>query len=367
MVSLRSRIEGFIARDEDPLKTLEEFYELLEACVQDGTAEGMACVRRLFEAPYTEAATACVLMKEPAAGVLLIWREAGVQALADATASRLDKWNLRLGIPLLARVAAGAVSEVCSSVRHDGLARLVNELTTAPGMAQACRRHLIQLVLSFESDDEVAERIGGGFSFLLPSEVPATKELFAALSARWLAVSTPVLARYTTLVADRPNDEPAFQRFLGDHPQLLDPMAAQVWPQPDLFGSRFPDFVVRRTDGSYLVVEIECPGKLLVAGNGRLSADAAHAEQQALDYRSYLMEHVADARLHFPDFDDPDCLVVIGLEGVLEPRRKRALRDANRARHRLRIVGFDWLADRARAVSANIVSHQIAVGRLRIT
>jgi hypothetical protein len=77
-------------------------------------------------------------------------------------------------------------------------------------------------------------------------------------------------------------------------------MAVQVWPQPNLFGFRFPDFVVRRADDSYLVVEIEKPSKALVTAGGQLSADVTHAEQQTTDYRSYLMQHFADMRLHFP-------------------------------------------------------------------
>ena len=85
-----------------------------------------------------------------------------------------------------------------------------------------------------------------------------------------------------------------------------------------------------------------------------------------MDYRSYLMQRVADARVHFPDFEDPDCLVVTGLERTLDNRQKAALRDANRHRHRLRI-GFDWLADRARTVAANITHHHVEVVNLRMT
>lgn len=168
MASLRIRVEGFIARDEDPLKTLGEFYELLEACVRDGTAEGMVCVRRLFEACYSELATSCVMVKEPAAAALLIWHEAGVQALVDGMASGLDEWNPRLGVALMARTAAGAVSEACSSVRHDGLARFIGRRATMPGMAEVCRQRLIQAALSFEADDDVAELVGRSFSLLLP-------------------------------------------------------------------------------------------------------------------------------------------------------------------------------------------------------
>lgn len=89
----------------------------------------------------------------------------------------------------------------------------------------------------------------------------------------------------------------------------------QVWPQLNLFGSRCPDFVLRRADGSYAVVEIECPGNPIATAGGQLSAHTTHAEQQATDYRSYLLEHVAIGRRHFPGCDDPGCLVVIGQEG----------------------------------------------------
>jgi hypothetical protein len=237
---------------------------------------------------------------------------------------------------------------------------------STPQLAEFCRARLVELILSFESDDDVAFRVGSGFSNLTFSEVPAAKELFAALSARWLAVSSPILAQYEALILDQPDSEPAFQRFLTDHPQLLDPMAVQVWPQPDLFGFRFPDFVIRRADNSYVVVEIERPSKALVTASGHLSADVTHAEQQVVDYRSYLIQRFGDARQHFPNFDDPDCMVVIGLEQPLDSRQRAVLRDANRHRHRLRIAGFDWLADRARTVASNITRQHIEVVNLRI-
>jgi hypothetical protein len=100
-------------------------------------------------------------------------------------------------------------------------------------------------------------------------------------------------------------------------------MAVQIWPQPNVLGSKFPDFVVRRADNSYIVVEIETPAKILVTSGGQLSAEVTHAERQATDYRAYLMQRFQDARLRFPNFDDPDCLVAIGLERELDARPRR--------------------------------------------
>jgi hypothetical protein len=116
-----------------------------------------------------------------------------------------------------------------------------------------------------------------------------------------------------------------------------------------------------------LAVEIECPSKKLVTSDGHLSADVTHAEQQVTDYRAYLLRHFAQVRHHFPNFSTPDCLVVIGLERRLDERQREVLRDANMHRHQLRIVGFDWLLERARTVASNITAHQVQITKLRIT
>ena len=89
---------------------------------------------------------------------------------------------------------------------------------------------------------------------------------------RWLTVSIPVVARYRALLTDNPDDEPTFQRFFSEHPEMLDPMVVDVWAQPRLHGAKEPDFILRRSDGSYLVVEIETPGKQIVTRPPNTSA-----------------------------------------------------------------------------------------------
>ena len=363
MSELRRRIEEFIIRNQDPIETGEELYCLLWACVQDGSAEGMTGVRRLFESDFDEFP---YLVKSPAACTLILWGEAGIRSLMEVSQPRPEDKNMKWCLPLLATVAAGSGLPSLSFMRDTNLAKLIEQRANAPGLAEFCREHLARILLSIESEEDVTQLVQAGFSHLQLSHVPAAKELFAALSARWLAVSTPVLERYVALIASRADDEPAFQRFFSDHPQLLDPMAVEVWAQPNLFGSRFPDFVFRRADGTYCVVEIECPSKPLVTAGGHLSADTTHAEQQATDYRYYLMQHVADARLHFPAFDEPDCLVINGLEAGLNAQQKRVLREANRTRHRVHIAGFDWLLERARTVARNVTGQRVRVQTIRM-
>jgi hypothetical protein len=358
-------VEDFVANRGDPA----ELDALLNECVEDRSLEGLTCARRLYESDYG-GMTFNWELKAPAASTLVMWGEIGIKALLDGAMRYPSYKNMSLSAQLLASLAAGTALIPLCFVRDHALAeKIERSRSEQSGLAEFCRARLVDLVLSIDSDDDVAHRIAGAISNLTTSEVTAAaaKELFAALSARWLAVSKPVLDCYEALILEEPDNEPAFQHFLTDHPQLLDPMAVQVWPHPDLFGFRFPDFLVRRADNSYIVIEIERPSKGLVTMGGQLSAEVTHAEQQVTSYRSYLMQRFADARVHFPNFEDPDCLVVTGLESALDVRQKEVLRDANRNRHRLRIAGFDWLSNRARTVAANITRHHVEVTNLRVT
>jgi hypothetical protein len=173
------------------------------------------------------------------------------------------------------------------------------------------------------------------------------QELVASLGAKWLRFGPPALDSYERTLTENASDEPAFQAFFCTFPRLLDPMALQVWSQPDFHGVAEPDFVVRRADESYLVVEIECPGKLLLTKSGQFSRETVHAEKQALDYESFLSERISEARVHFPNYRRADCLAVIGLEGELTTEQRQNLDRANGRRQNLKTVGFDWLLDRA--------------------
>jgi len=188
-----------------------------------------------------------------------------------------------------------------------------------------------------------------------------------AMCARWLSVGPHTLSEYDNLLNNHPNQEPVFHRFFEAHPQLLDPMALEVWSKPDLHGAAEPDFMIRRIDGTYLVVEIETPGKTLVTSDAQLSAQTTHAIAQVLHYQEFLVQRSAAASATFPDFQTPDCLVVIGLEHLLNAKQRQTLSLENRSRGGIRIAGFDWLAERARTSTRNLIDGQLDVRRVRMT
>ena len=93
------------------------------------------------------------------------------------------------------------------------------------------------------------------------------------------------------------------------------------------------------------------------------SAYATQAVKQVNDYRSFLLERLQEARQFFPRIHDPDCLVVIGLENQLLPSQAKALQQENHSRSKLRIVGFDWVLQRAHAVLSNVTTTRLEVER----
>jgi len=134
-----------------------------------------------------------------------------------------------------------------------------------------------------------------------------------------------------------------------------------------LWGAKEPDFVIRRADDTYVVVEIECPAKLLVTSTGQLSAETSHAVHQVLDYADKLAQRQEISSATFPRFRAPECLVVNGLEDPLTPEQKRMLVLENSHRRGVRIAGFDWLITRARATATNFVGHRVQVSKARLS
>lgn len=359
---LRERVERFVnngARTDD-------LRSLLKQCIEDGSLDALVCVRRLYEDMYG-GFTFNIDLKAPAASTLLVWREAGLRALVEAAHKNPTSKNVSIVFQLLATVASGAGLPMFGEVDEPSVdAAIRKAINDTPNLASLARSYLVDFILSFPNDDELSLYVGNALTLFSFDRGSAARELFAAVSKRWLAVNTPVLNEFRDLIESKPHDEPSFQKFLTKHPQILDPLALRVWPQPDIFGFREPDFVIQRADGTYLIVELECPKKLLITASGHLSADVTHAEKQATDYRRYIFQKFSEVEKHFPQFQEPDCLVVVGVERALSVEQRQALQDANQNRKNVRIVGFDWLLERSKTIAGNLIQSDIEIIPLRI-
>ncbi len=306
-------------------------------------------------------------LKAPAALSLACWGVAGLDALVQVAVRTPTSKNQSLAVEVLATLAAGhALPQLETWIRDPALAQRIRD-GIPEAVASAASSRLRGYVLSFEDDDEAASVIGRKLDQASFMPWSASRVLFQTMAARWLAISDPVLDKLRWLIAERAEDEPSFQEFLELHPQLLDPMAVEVWAQPSIHGAREPDFLIRRSDDSFLVVEIECPSKRMVTAANQLSAEATHAVSQVNEYTEFLTERIVSIRSFIANFRVPDALVIVGLESNLNDVQRRSLASENASRNKIRIAGFDWLVQRAETVNRNTV-HQppASVRRLRI-
>ncbi|MBR0951278.1 Shedu anti-phage system protein SduA domain-containing protein [Bradyrhizobium canariense] len=334
-----------------------EFYELLRAAVTDG---GRAALKRV-EAQAKAADDLEITF--PTYAALASWGQEGLDLIVKVAITHHTVRSKSAALTLLALLARqGELGTKRSWMIDQSFQRFVNDRFSSMNISSSARQSLRILIMSLPTDDLLLP-LSQSFVHLQMESEELVQELVSAFGAKWLHFGPPVLKDYEEMIEHSSNDEAAFQEFFCTFPQLLDPMAIQVWSQPNFHGAAEPDFVVRRTDDSYLVIEIETPGKLLLTKAGQLSREAIHAEKQALDYESFLADRLPEARLHFPNYRRADCLAVIGLERTLTSDQRRDLDRANSRRQNLRVCGFDWLLERARAVVSNVGSGGIEVVR----
>ncbi len=341
--------------------------DLLHDCMGDGSVEALHAVQLLFEDMYGRI-TFNYELKAPAGYCLVRWGTQGLQAMVEATTRAPESKNISITLEILSSLAAGQqrpyLSRFVATRLLDDVDAHVSDWVS---LGRDARLLLVRFLLELPSDEDAVAAVGHQFMrHGIVGNMVGARQLFEATAVRFIAVGEPTLQLLEHLIANNASDERSFQDFLTAHPQILDPMAVEIWPRPSLWGAKEPDFVVRRADDTYVVVEIECPAKLLLTSTGQLTAETSHAVQQVLDYADKLVQRQELISATFPRFRAPDCLVVNGLEGPLTAEQKRMLVLENAHRRGVRIVGFDWLVTRARATANNFVSHRVQVSKARL-
>ncbi len=333
-----------------------ELEPLLADCVAAGNIEGLLAVKLLARDMYN-GDTFNLLFKAPAAYCLLAWGREGLTALVENALQEPTSKNLSIAFQLLASTAEGGEpAPITSFPSGSQLPETVSNIVGDWGtLGLAARSRLNELMLSIDDDADVAISAATSLMSIAMQDQGSIRGLSHALALRSIAVSPSILAAYDDLLTTNDSDESIYQEFFENHPLLLDPRAFPVWSKPDFHGQLEPDFLIRTNENSYVIVEIETPGKLLVTQQGQVSAQTMHAVRQVAQYQDYLRTHLAAASETFPHFAPPSGLVVIGREASLDAAQKDALDWENRDRHNIRIVGFDSLAHTAEAVTNNVI------------
>jgi hypothetical protein len=175
------------------------------------------------------------------------------------------------------------------------------------------------------------------------------------------------LAMYGALLADPDSSETDLQRFIEENLWLLGLEYVKARPRhPIIRGAA--DFILERVDGFHDRLELKSPqdpiivasddvdGKPPPAHDYALSPSLANALAQAHVYRDSLTtdDRATERNFGLRDSRDPRLVVVIGAVGSLPDHRLRVLRELNKSLHRVEVVPYDLLGERAESALSNV-------------
>lgn len=176
--------------------------------------------------------------------------------------------------------------------------------------------------------------------------------------------------RFASLLANPTVGETALQAFIEEHPWLLGLDYVRVLPQKNVPRGTV-DFLLERFDGYHDLLELKDPHDPIVqapkakdgvpppASGYSLSPALAQALAQVEVYHEVLTESalLLEQQYGLSRTRYPRLVVVIGQAAGLEPHCFRVLRNLNLSLHRIEIVPYDVLADRAKTSIRNVQAY----------
>jgi hypothetical protein len=265
----------------------------------------------------------------------------GIRLLADAARNGEDTHLRRIALEALWTTSKGQPSPFYAG-----------GTVTQPAVEEDLR-----LLASDILDDLIVESPQQPDLFAACLQLAVDVEIKEGFAARFMRVSADATIRLTRSLLDEFADlidsnrpESDYQEFLQQNPALLDPLAADVYPTAQLGLEFKTDFVIRRHDGRYIVVEIEKPQDRLSTAQRDFAAPMTHAVGQVMDFQQWVADNIAYAQTRLPGIVDPAGLLVMGRRAGLEGRATRKLaRWQINSRH-IDLVTYDELLDRGRAL-----------------
>lgn len=312
----------------------------------------------------------CILVREEdlaplAMAALPGWGEAGIEKLVEFS---FDE-DLKLKTRTRAIESAISVSQ--------GLVPTSVDIQWLPPLWDDCKKYEINDGISkycmFALKDRLLNALEDDFgrsSFFLLLGVKAMQYLAQPERARMqidillsfvldsqLVLSSSVINKFGQ-VMNNPKNEEVLQKLFTEHPVLLDPFVNELFTKQQLGSDFITDFVIKRTNSQYVLVEIESCTDKLFNQNGSFSSNLMEAIAQVRDFQAWVSDTYARKKL--PEIKHPEGLVVIGRSSSLNDIEKRRLAEENHSRRgHIKIVTYDELLDTAKSVHRNIIEKPV--------
>ena len=202
-------------------------------------------------------------------------------------------------------------------------------------------------------------------SFLPPADVALLAERFK-LKLEEQSEAAAVLARLRAAIADlesclgaESRNESALQKSLTANSILFGLQYRRVIPKHRLGAEYEMDYALEQLSGVVDLVEIEASTHPLYLKNGDPSRHLTHAEQQVLDWLSWVDQYPEYARRSLPGIMRPVGYVVIGRDESLSESDQERLRRRNLVlQGSVQLLTYDDVLRRARALLSVLLGQE---------
>jgi len=238
------------------------------------------------------------------------------------------------------------------------------DLTLAPEAIRCVR----ELVLEQLTDPYKKSRLLAAISSqaMFPREQPSQIEfldfLMDMLVDTHLVLNEHILNQFAALLNQDPEREEQLHRFLVEHPVLLDPFVSELRTKHELGDDFITDFIVRRTNDEYVVVEIENSADSLFKADGSFTSELMTAVAQVRDFQAWISDNIAYAQTKLPGIRHPEGLVIIGRRQGLSTLMQTRLSEENFSRRgHIKIATYDDLLTQAQSVYRNALERPVVL------
>lgn len=206
-----------------------------------------------------------------------------------------------------------------------------------------------------------------------PSGRYLTGEVLVERIPQRIADARAAMSAYQELLDDTETNETQMQAFIEENLWLLGLDYAAMRPRQALPMAEM-DFLLERFDGVHDLLELKSPQDEIVKvrdpggeavpppSSYELSPSLAKALAQVHIYRDRMTRHapVAEDLYGLSQTRDPHLTIVIGRADPLSEQSKRVLGELNKSLHRVEVVPYDALGERANRVLDNVEKYLLA-------
>lgn len=297
----------------------------------------------------------------PSISILPAWGKDGIQELKKIMIDGLhssDAQNLLLTIASGAKISSANLMflhedwfEKCQLQNSSEIQTEAQKVIREIMLAQATDLKLRSIIINNLT-------MAMGFMSGESHSSPAVEYFFSEFTDTLIVINKNLIEEFELLLESAPDREEDLQNFLFQNPIFLDPLAIEIRSKHEL-GSEFKtDFVIKRLNNEYVLVEIEKSTDRIFTQKGVFHSELTEAIAQVRDFQAWIHDNIAYARNTLPEIRRPEGLLVIGRKSSLNPEMIKRLDEENFSRRgHIKIITYDDLLYQAKIIYSNLITH----------